>query len=95
MKRFYLLRHEDVHDQSGTGVVAEGIVFDSGMAAMTWLTNDSTVTIFLKVSTIKKLHGHKGKTEFVLEGKHKLFVPCQESARNKKNEKKRKEDSNG
>lgn len=92
MKRFYLLRHEDVHNQSGTGVVAEGIVFDSGMCAMTWLTDDSTVTVFMKITVVKKLHGHGGKTEVVLEGKHKKFTECQELARLKKTKSKRDEE---
>ena len=93
MKRFYLLRHEDVHNSSGTGIVAEGIIFDSGMCAMTWLSVHSTVTIFDKVTTVKKLHGHEGKTEIVLEGKHKKFNECQEAARLKKSSDNRKEEN--
>ncbi len=81
MKEFYLLRHEDVHNNSGTGVVAEGTIFDSGMCAMTWLSTHPTVTVFDKIVTVKELHGHDGKTEVVVEGKHDKFEECKKIAR--------------
>lgn len=95
MKAFYLLRHTDVHSNSGVGVVAEGIIFDSGMCAMTWLTKYPTVTVFDKITTVKKLHGHEGLTEVVLEGKHDKFSECKDAARLKKSNNKRKEAGNG
>jgi hypothetical protein len=87
MKKFYLLRHEDVHNNSGVGVVAEGIVFDNGMASMTWLTKYKTVTTFESITVVKKLHGHDGKTQVVIEGNRKdvaLFEYCMVEARKKK-----------
>lgn len=68
MKRFYMRRHYDVNKKSGTGVVAEGIVFDDGTGAFTWLTKMKTVTTFWKVDDLKKLHGHNGCTEVIIEG---------------------------
>src|SRR5690348_12417956 len=79
MKTFYLLRHEDVHGNSGTGVVAEGIIFDSGMCAMTWLSDIPTVTNFRRIQDVVKLHGHDGKTEIIIEGNRrhaKAFERC-------------------
>lgn len=90
MKTFYLLRHEDVHGRSGIGVVAEGIIFDSGMAAMTWLSKHSTVTVFDKIKTVKDLHGHEGKTDVVVEGKDKRWEECRTEARRIKTDLKRK-----
>lgn len=78
MKTFYLVRHIDVNGLSGTGVVAEGIIFDSKMCAMTWLTKYPTVTVFPNVSTVKNLHGHEGATEVIIEGKSKKFEKCKE-----------------
>ena len=92
MKTFYLLRHEDLHNNSGVGVVAEGIIFDSGMCAMTWLTDHPTVTVFDKITTVKDLHGHGGKTEVVIEGKHLKFDYCIEAARTKKSQEKKEKD---
>lgn len=91
MKTFYLLRHEDVHDNTGIGVVAEGIIFDSGMAAMTWRTKFSTVTVFDNIATVKAVHGHGGRTEVVIEEQDERFEECKAQARAEKTEKKKKE----
>ena len=88
MRKFYLLRHEDVHNNSGTGVVAEGVIFDNGMGALTWLTDEPTVTTFVRgVRGVKRLHGHDGKTEVIIEGVKKdakKFENCQDAVRTKK-----------
>lgn len=76
MKTFYLLRHEDIHGKSGVGVVAEGVIFDNGMSAMTWLSPIPTVTAFRSFPDIKKLHGHEGRTEVIVEGKDKRWAEC-------------------
>lgn len=81
MKKFYLLRNEDVNGNSGTGVVAEGVLFDNGLAAMTWLSDEPTVTTFVFPRSIKKLHGHNGRTEVIMEGKDPRFELCQVSVR--------------
>lgn len=79
MRKFYLLRHEDVNGHSGTGVVAEGVIFDDGTGAFTWLTPMKTVTTFWKMADIKRMHGHDGKTEVIIEG-NKKFTECQSCA---------------
>jgi hypothetical protein len=81
MRKFYLLRHEDVNGYSGTGVVAEGVIFDDGTGAFTWLTSMKTVTTFWKMADIRKMHGHNGKTEVVIEGSNKKkFAECDAAA---------------
>lgn len=96
MRKFYLLRHEDLHQNSGTGVVAEGVIFDNGMGALTWLTDEPTVTTFVRgVRGVKRLHGHDGKTEVIIEGVKKdakKFEHCQDAVRTKK-AKRRNEES--
>lgn len=89
MKRFYLLRHEDLHGHSGLGVVAEGIIFDSGLCAMTWMSKYATVTVFDSLVTVKELHGHEGRTEIVIEDKDDRFTDCQTKARMTKSRSKR------
>jgi hypothetical protein len=91
MKKFYLLRHEDVNGLSGTGVVAEGCLFDFGMGSLNWLTDEPTVTVFTRgYRGIRKLHGHNDKTEIVVEcdSKHKKryekYKMCVEMAAAKK-----------
>jgi hypothetical protein len=80
MRKFYVNRSEDVHGNSGTGVVAEGIIFDDGTGAFTWLTPLKTVTVFLKIADVKKLHSHNGRTVVIIEGS-KRFEACQAEAR--------------
>lgn len=95
MKTFYLMRTEDVHGNSGTGVVAEGIIFDSGMCAMTWLSEIPTVTNFRRIQDVAKLHGHEGRTTVVVEGnrrQRKQFEECKEIVRLKQSLKKNKEE---
>lgn len=88
MKKFYLLRHEDLHKNSGLGVVAEGVIFDNNMGALTWLTDEPTMTAFVHgIQSVKKLHGHGGTTEIIIEGVKKdlkLFEQCQDTVRSLK-----------
>jgi hypothetical protein len=97
MRKFYLIRHEDVHNNSGTGVVAQGVIFDQGMGAMTWLTDEPTVTTFVRgIRGVKKLHGHDGKTEVIIEGVKKdakKFEQCQDAVRSMKAKRKHREDT--
>lgn len=93
MKTFYLVRTEDVHGNSGTGIVAEGIIFDNGMVAMTWLSDIPTVTNFRRIQDVAKLHGHEGKTTVVVEGNRRQktsFDKCREVVRVKNSIKKLK-----
>jgi hypothetical protein len=84
MKLFYLYRKEDVHGNSGTGVVAEGVIFDSGLVSMTWLSAITTVTMFTSLKQVAELHSHEGRTKVIVEGHKKnavLFEHCREEAR--------------
>jgi hypothetical protein len=93
MKVFYLLRHEDVHNNSGEGVVAQGVIFDNGMCAMTWLSDVTTVTIFQQVTEVKKIHGHEGRTEVIIEGKSDKFDECVEEVKIMRAKQKKEEGS--
>lgn len=63
MKIFRLNRHEDVHGNSGTGVVAIGVIYPNGKVSMSWRTDLATVVIADSITVIEQLHGHNGKTE--------------------------------
>jgi hypothetical protein len=79
LKKFYLLRLEDVHSTSGTGVVAEGVIFGDGTGSYTGLTKHKTVTTFVKVKDVMDLHGHGGRTLMIIEGikkDSKRFEEC-------------------
>lgn len=65
IKKFYLLRHEDLHGHSGVGVVAVGVKLPSGKCVMEWLSREVTETIFESAEQIMRLHSHEGRTELV------------------------------
>lgn len=61
LRRFYLERKEDPTGMSGTGRVAEGVEFENGMVAWSWLSPNATVTIANSITQVEKLHSHNGK----------------------------------
>ena len=65
MRRFVLQRTNDVSGASGVGVVAQGVEFDTGQVAMTWLTVVNSVVIFPNMRHLRAIHGHGGDTEVV------------------------------
>jgi len=60
LRRFYVERDEDVHGKSGTGIVAEGVEFDNGWIAYSWLSPKATVTVTNSISIAEMLHSHGG-----------------------------------
>lgn len=62
MRRFILRRHADVSGISGTGIVAEGVLFSTGYCAMTWLGPLTSLTFFHSPEVLINIHGHGGKT---------------------------------
>jgi len=48
---------------SGTGVVAEGVVFGDGRVAMRWTTNSIySIVIHSSIADVLEIHGHNGTT---------------------------------
>ena len=58
-----LVRMEDETGVSGTGVVADGIEFPDGTAAMKWRGELSSVAFYQGgIKDVLAIHGHGGKT---------------------------------
>ena len=66
-KLFYLHRSEDESGISGTGRIAQGIVFDNGKVALTWLSDHPSVTVYDNIGEVRAIHGHEGKTEVIMD----------------------------
>jgi len=63
MRCFVLYREEDVTGVSGTGVVAEGIKFSDGHAAVRWCVGDHRSTsVWDSMEAMEAIHGHDGRT---------------------------------
>ena len=68
MRRFLLNRLEDATGTSGTGHVAEGVVFSDGLAVIRWSRSTnavgvSSVVVYETVNDVEKVHGHEGRTK--------------------------------
>jgi hypothetical protein len=62
MRTFRLNRKRDVAGVSGTGVVAQGVLFDNGKVALTWLTTNPSVTVHDSMANLEAVHCHGGAT---------------------------------
>ena len=62
MRRFLLIRDEDVSGVSGTGVVAEGVVFSTGKVVLSWCSAYRSVTVYDTIGDLETVHGHEGRT---------------------------------
>lgn len=65
MRRFALNRLEDETGVSGTGVVADGVVFEDGTTVLRWRTMGGSTAIYDSVQHLESIHGHGGKTVVV------------------------------
>lgn len=64
MRRFKLHRHDDVTGVSGTGIVAEGIVFSDGVTVIRWRGRHASTVVWGSIQSAIEIHGHGGATEF-------------------------------
>jgi hypothetical protein len=73
MRLFELHRDIDSSGVSGTGIVAQGVEFDNGQCAMSWLSQWTSVALYPDIETLEAIHGHNGNTRVVwLESDSKL-----------------------
>lgn len=63
MTLFTLARYVDGTGVSGTGVVAEGVIFSDGTVALRWLSNTPTTVFYNSIEDVESIHGHGGDTE--------------------------------
>jgi hypothetical protein len=63
MRRFILIRAEDLTGVSGTGEVAEGTVFSSGLAVIRWLREPYAMGVYQTLDDVISVHGHEGRTQ--------------------------------
>lgn len=66
-KLFYLQRTQDESGVSGTGRIAQGVIFDNGKVALTWLSEHPSVAMYDNIGDVRTIHGHAGNTEVIME----------------------------
>lgn len=63
MRRFNLVRDEDVSGVSGTGIVAEGVEFGDETVAIRWCVGPARSTVIWDdINDAELVHGHEGRT---------------------------------
>ena len=65
MRRFELHRDIDSSGVSGTGIVAEGVIFATGKVVLSWLTKVSSLGVYDSIEDCLQIHGHSGNTRLV------------------------------
>lgn len=77
MRRFHLFRTEDATGVSGTGTVAEGIVFTDGTTVLRWLRAGGSTAVYDSPEAVVAIHGHDGRTVMAyLDPEHVPVVPA-------------------
>lgn len=62
MRRFMLKRHHDVSGVSGTGIVADGVVFPDGVTVIRWRGDRQSTVVWPSIEDVEAIHGHNGAT---------------------------------
>jgi hypothetical protein len=63
MKQFFLVRSKDLTGVSGTGIVAEGVVFSDGQAILKRLREPYSLGVYQSIKHLINVHGHEGNTK--------------------------------
>jgi hypothetical protein len=69
------MRTEDESGISGTGQVAEGVLFSNGWVALCWLSQRASVALYASMDDVEAIHGHDGKTTIVFVEEAKGHPP--------------------
>jgi hypothetical protein len=63
---FKLVRDVDVSGVSGVGVVADGVLWPDGAAAIRWRGERPSTVHYDRIDHVRHVHGHGGATRIVL-----------------------------
>lgn len=78
-RRFVLRRTVDVSGISGTGDVADGVLWPDGTASVRWRGEHPSVVFWDRGrQSVEEIHGHQGRTEIVwLDDEDGTAIPAQ------------------
>ena len=65
LRIFRVVRDEDVSGVSGTGVIAEGVLFSNGKVVVNWISMHKILEVVDSVAEWEAVHGHEGRTKIV------------------------------
>lgn len=61
-RTFTLVRNDDETGISGTGLIAVGVEFPSGICVIEWVTKYQSIGVYPNIEELVLIHGHHGKT---------------------------------
>jgi hypothetical protein len=64
-RRFHLQRHRDITGASGTGRVADGVLWPDGTASVRWRGERPSTVFWDSLADAEHVHGHGGHTVIV------------------------------
>lgn len=64
-RRFYLQRDVDPTGVSGTGIVADGVVWPDNSVSVRWRGERPSIVFWASFSDVLAIHGHNGATKVV------------------------------
>lgn len=64
-RRFYLNRLKDISGISGTGTVADGVLWPDGAVTVRWRGAMPSTVNWNEMAHVEAIHGHAGATEIV------------------------------
>jgi hypothetical protein len=67
MRLFWLNRKRDESGVSGTGIIAQGVVFSDGTVVLRWLKGHKSTAIFENLQQLVAIHGHQHATLVTFE----------------------------
>lgn len=62
---FTLERDTDVSGVSGTGTVADGVLWPNGLVSICWRGERASVAVWGALEDATAIHGHDGATRFI------------------------------
>ncbi len=90
IRRFHFERHEDESGVSGTGKVAEGVLFGEAFYVLHWMGVHKSLVIYTSLAEMMVIHGHEGKTRLVWDdlppGEEEKEIPKEENGVEKEEE---------
>ncbi|WP_218717046.1 hypothetical protein [Nocardia sp. MH4] len=82
VRTFEFRRDRDLSGVSGTGVVADGVVFDDGTTVVHWRGEHRSTVVWPSVEAAIAVHGHDGATRLVYTGLSAVAVMFDQIAQN-------------
>lgn len=64
-RRFYLHRHTDITGVSGTGRVADGVLWPDSTVSIRWRGDRPSTVHWDRIADAEHVHGHGGHTRIV------------------------------